>query len=178
VGLAGDLSYAYARPNAFQRAMQAVASTRPGAWFFAKTLASMDRLLDRISKGRLTVPALMAGLPVLVLTSTGRRSGQPRQTHLIAVPYLDTLALLGTNFGQPTTPTWVLNLEAEPRASVTHGGQTRQVVARPAWADERVRILAESANFYAGYAKYQERITGRTLRIFVLEAPPPDEGPN
>jgi deazaflavin-dependent oxidoreductase (nitroreductase family) len=173
MGLAGDLSYAYARPNAFHRTMQAFASTRPGAWFFSKTLAPMDRILTRISKGRLTVPTVMAGLPVLVLTSTGRKSGQLRRTHLIAVPYLDTLALLGTNFGQPATPTWVLNLEAEPRASVSHQGQTCEVVARPATSEERSRILAGSTNFYGGYAKYQQRITGRTLRIFVLEPPSP-----
>src|SRR3954447_8382569 len=173
MGLAGDLSYAYARPNAFHRMMQAFASTRPGAWFFSKTLAPMDRILTRMSKGRLTVPTVMAGLPVLVLTSAGRKSGQRRRTHLIAVPYLDTLALLGTNLGQPGTPTWVLNLEAEPRASVSHQGHTCEVVARPATSEERSRILAASTNFYGGYAKYQQRITGRMLRIFVLEPPSP-----
>jgi deazaflavin-dependent oxidoreductase (nitroreductase family) len=48
------------------------------------------------------------------VTTTGRRSGLRRTTHLIAVPYGDTLALLGTNFGQPATPAWALNLEADP----------------------------------------------------------------
>jgi deazaflavin-dependent oxidoreductase (nitroreductase family) len=169
MGLATELSYVYRRPNAFHRAMQAFASTRFGAWFFSKTLAPVDRLLSRLSSGRLSVPAMLARLPVLVLTSTGRKTGQLRQTHLIAVPFEDTLALLGTNFGQHSTPTWVLNLEADPSATVTHGGITRGVVARAATATERARILAESASFYGGYAKYQQRITGRKLRIFVLE---------
>jgi deazaflavin-dependent oxidoreductase (nitroreductase family) len=168
MGLADELSYTIARPNAFHRGMQAIGSSRPGAWFFAHTLARADRLLDRISRGRLTVPAALARLPVLVLTSTGRRSGQPRQTHLIAVPFADSLALLGTNFGQPGTPNWVLNLEAEPRATVTHHGVRRDVVAQPATDAERAEILRASARVYGGYLKYQQRITGRRLRIFVL----------
>jgi deazaflavin-dependent oxidoreductase (nitroreductase family) len=169
VGLASELSYVYIRPNRFHRAMQAFAATRAGAWLFSKTLAPSDRILSRLSNGRFTVPALMARLPVLVLTTTGRRTGQPRHTHLIAVPFGDTLALLGTNFGQTSTPTWVLNLEAEPRATVSHRGVTRAVVARRATEVEHRKILAESSAFYAGYAKYQQRITGRRLRIFVLE---------
>jgi deazaflavin-dependent oxidoreductase (nitroreductase family) len=172
VGLASELSYAYRRPTAFHRGMQAFASTRAGAWFFAKALARTDRALARVSKGRYALPALLARLPVLQLTSTGRKSGQPRQTHLIAVPFRSTLALLGTNFGQRSTPSWVYNLEANPRATVTHQGITREVVARPAAEDERAEILAISERFYRGYAKYQQRITGRDLRIFVLEPVP------
>ena len=153
--------------------MQAFASTRAGAWFFSKTLARADRIVSRLSNGRVTVPAIMAGLPVLVLTSTGRKTGQPRQTHLIAVPFRDTLALLGTNFGQARTPTWVLNLEAEPRAAVTHRGISREVLARPATDVERSEVLSNSASVYADYVKYQQRITGRRLRIFILETPGP-----
>lgn len=167
--LASELSYVYPRPNPVRRLLQRFAATRAGAWGFSKTLAPMDRALGRLSKGRLTVPALFAGLPVLVLTSTGRKSGLPRATHLIAVPVNGTLALLGTNFGQPRTPAWVLNLEAEPRATVTHRDVTRAVVARPASGSEREQVLAVAASVYGGYLKYQQRITGRTLRIFLLD---------
>lgn len=169
MGLASQLSYVYPRPNAFHRAMQRLGSTRPGAWFFSKTLAPADRVLGTLTNGRITVPAIMARLPVLVLTSTGRKTKQPRQTHLIAVPFDDKLALLGTNFGQAATPTWVLNLEADARATVTHRGVTRPVVARPATDVESREVLANSAAFYPGYAKYRQRITARRLRIFILE---------
>lgn len=167
-----QLSYRHKRANAFQRSVQAFASTRPGAWFFSKTLAPMDRALARLNKGRTSLPELLAGLPALVLRSTGRRTGQPRDTHLIAVPIGDTLALLGTNFGQASTPAWVLNLEADPRAKVSYRGATCDVVARPATDAERAQVLANSAGVYGGYLKYQERITGRKLRIFVLELAP------
>jgi deazaflavin-dependent oxidoreductase (nitroreductase family) len=172
MGLAGDLSYAYPRPSKFHRAMQAFAATRPGAWLFSKTLARTDRIVGNLSHGELNVPMLMARLPVLVVTTTGRRTAKPRQTHLIAVPFEDTLALLGTNFGQAATPAWVLNLEAEPRATVTHAGITREVVARPATDVERRKILDDASTVYRGYTNYERRIAGRLLRIFVLEQSP------
>lgn len=169
MGLAGDLGYVHRRANPARRAVQAFASTRPGAWFFSKALAPSDRVAARVTHGRHSLPELLAGLPALVLTSTGRRSGRPRDTHLIAVPIGDTLALLGTNFGQKGTPAWVLNLEADPRAAVTYRGVSRAVVARPATDAERAEVLAASTGVYGGYVKYQQRITGRRLRIFVLE---------
>lgn len=169
MGLASDLGYAIPRPNLVQRANQRFASTRVGAWLFAHTLRRLDDLALRLSRGRTSAPELLAGLPVLDLTTTGRRSGAARRTHLIAVPYADTLALLGTNFGQPGTPAWVLNLEADPKAVLTHHGVTRDAVARPASDDERAAILAASASVYGGYLAYQQRITHRRLRIFVLE---------
>ena len=169
MGLATELGYRVPRPNAVHRLVQAFASTRPGAWAFSRSLRHLDDLVGRLSRGRTSAPELLAGLPVLDITTTGRRSGSRRRTHLIAVPYTDTLALLGTNFGQPATPAWVLNLEADPHLSITHHGVTLDAVARPATPDERAGVLAASAGVYVGYLKYQGRITGRDLRIFVLE---------
>ncbi|HEY7010866.1 MAG TPA: nitroreductase family deazaflavin-dependent oxidoreductase [Jatrophihabitantaceae bacterium] len=169
MGLADDLGYVYPRPTVVHRGVQAFAATRGGAWLFAKTLPPADRVVSTASKGRVTVPAIMARLPVLDLTTTGRKSGQPRHTHLIAVPFGDTLALIGTNFGQANTPAWVFNLEAEPRARVTYRDEARDVVARPATEPERADIFATAASVYVGYAKYRQRISGRTVRVFVLD---------
>jgi len=169
MGLAHDLGYRLQPANRFQRLVQAVAATRPGAWFFARTLHHLDDLVGRLTRGRTSVPELLAGLPVVDVTTTGRKTGLRRPTHLISVPVGDTLALLGTNFGQPSTPAWVLNLEADPRATVTLHGTTREVVARPASESELTEVLANSAGVYGGYLKYQQRITDRRLRIFVLE---------
>jgi deazaflavin-dependent oxidoreductase (nitroreductase family) len=169
VGLADDLGYHLIKPNPFQRTMQSFGSSRLGAWLFSYLLRHLDDVVVRLSKGRTSTPRLLAGIPVLDVTTTGRKSGLPRTSHLIAVPYQGTLALLGTNFGQPTTPAWVLNLEADPRATVVHTGHTREVVARPATPEEQAGVLAASAQVYGGYLKYQQRITGRRLRIFLLE---------
>ena len=174
MGLAADLGYDYSPPNALQRTMQAFGSTKPGAWFFSKTLRHFDRVIHKVSKGRTSMPAVLAGLPVLMVTTTGRKSGQPRTTPLIAPPVGDTVALLGTNFGQANTPAWVLNLEADPHATVEYHNVTKAVVARPATEAERDEIWQVADGVYGGYAKYQQRITGRQIRLFVLE---PDPGP-
>jgi deazaflavin-dependent oxidoreductase (nitroreductase family) len=170
VGLAADLGYEHRTPNGFRRAMQRFGSSKPGAWFFSKTLTPLDRLCRRATGGRTSVPQLLAGLPVLFVTSTGRKSGEPRTSPLIAVPVADTLALVGTNFGQASTPAWALNLEAEPRATVRYRDAQLDVRARPATDAERSSVWASAVGVYPGYDAYQQRITGRAVRIFVLEA--------
>jgi deazaflavin-dependent oxidoreductase (nitroreductase family) len=86
------------------------------------------------------------------------------------VPLGDDLTLLGTNFGQSSTPAWVFNLEADPRCTVEYGGTTVAATARPATDAEREAVWAASADIYGGYEKYHERVQDRTIRIFVLEA--------
>ncbi len=169
MSVAADLDYRFKPANAAQRALQALVATRGGAWVFARVLPTLDTWIQRVTHHRHTAPSLLAGLPVVDLTTTGRKSGLRRTTHLIAVPYGDTLALLGTNFGQPSTPAWVLNLEAEPAATLSYRGATLEVVARLASDVEQAEVLARSEKLYIGYRKYQTRITGRRLRVFVLE---------
>lgn len=169
MGLATDLDYRHRPANAFQRVVQGFGSSRAGAWTFSRTLRHLDTAVARVSGGRHSAPQLLAGLPVLDLTTIGRRSGRPRTSHLISIPVGDDLALLGTNFGQPATPAWVLNLETDPHASVTYRGRTVPVVARPATDAERAAVLERSRGIYGGYEKYQQRISGRRVRIFVVE---------
>lgn len=170
MGLAADLGYTYREPNVVQRVGQAFGSTRVGAWTFSKTLRHMDRAVHRVSKGRTSVPMLLAGLPVMMVTTTGRKSGAPRTTPLVAPPIGDTLALVGTNFGQRSTPGWVHNLEADPHATVAYRGVIIDVVGRAATDDEAAQIWSAAASLYGGYAKYQTRIAHRDIRLFVLDA--------
>jgi deazaflavin-dependent oxidoreductase (nitroreductase family) len=159
MGLATDLGYRHRSPNTFQRLTQGVGSTRPGAWVFARVLRHLDDAATRLSRGRLSAPEVLAGLPVLDLTTTGRRSGSVG----------DDLAVIGSNFGQASTPAWVLNLEAEPRATVAYKQRTVAVVARPASEEEARDVMERSRAIYGGYEKYVQRISGRRVRIFVLE---------
>ncbi|MBO0846134.1 MAG: nitroreductase family deazaflavin-dependent oxidoreductase [Nocardioides sp.] len=174
MGVAADLGYRIPTPNPVQRGLQGLASTRPGAWVFSQTLRHLDDVVGRVSGGRTSAPEVLAGLPVLELTTTGRKTGVHRTSPLIGVPYGDSLALLGTNFGQPPTPAWVLNLEADPRGTVRHHSARVDVVARPATDEEHAAVLDASARVYGGYLRYQQRISdaaggGRRLRIFLLE---------
>ena len=177
MSLVQDLSYEFRPPNRAQRALQAVASTRPGAWFFSRTAPTLDTWVDRRSRGRTSLSMLLAGLPVLHVTTTGRKSGQRRTTHLIAIPIGGNLALIGSNFGQPATPAWALNLEADARATATYRGHSVAVLARKADEAEFEQVLRSAAPLYGGYAAYRRRIGDRRqLRIFVL-GPEPDAAP-
>lgn len=171
VGLQQALGYVHQPPNAARRAVQWVAATRPAAWTLARLLPPLDRMVLRRSHGRRTLTQPLAGLPVITLTSTGAKSGQPRTTPLIAVPVGDDLALIGTNFGQRATPDWAYNLEAHPQATVTYRDRAVAVEARRATAAEADAIIAASAHVYGGYRRYRARITGREVRVFVLTHP-------
>lgn len=170
MGLAAELDYHHRSGNPAHRAVRTVAGTAAGAWVFSRTLRHLDDFVGRLSRGRQSAPGLLSGLSVLELTTTGRKSGQRRVSHLIATPIDGQLAVVGTNFGQQSTPAWVHNLEADPRATVTYRGQSRDVVARPASPAEADRVVAEAATFYPGYAKYRERIGDRRrVRVFFLD---------
>jgi deazaflavin-dependent oxidoreductase (nitroreductase family) len=175
MGVAADLGDRHEPINGFQRLMQRFGSTRVGAWFFSKTLTTLDRAFLKLSKGRTSVPEVLAGLPVVFVTTTGRKSGEPRSAPLISVPVGDSLALIGTNFGQARTPGWVFNLEADPSARVRYRDVELAATVRPATDDERAAVWQAASAVYPGYDKYQQRITGRDIRIFVLE--PAGTGP-
>ena len=174
VGLATDLSFRHRPPNPVQRALQKVASTERGARLASRFLPATDKAVHRLTGGKVSIPSIFSALPVMMVTTTGRRSGLPRTSPLAVIPVgEDDLALLGTNFGGANTPAWALNLEADPRCEVEHRGRRRPAVARPATEDEREAVWREGARIYGGYESYQERITDRDVRIFVLETATP-----
>ncbi|NND73870.1 MAG: nitroreductase family deazaflavin-dependent oxidoreductase [Ilumatobacter sp.] len=169
MGVQAALGYEFRQPNAFQRANQKIASTKGGAWFFSKTVQTLDGAVHRLTRDRTSASEILAGLPVIRVTTTGRRSGQPRLAPLIAVPIGDDLALLGTNFGGTSTPAWVHNLVAEPRATAAYRDAEIDVVARPATAEEFEQVFTTGGGLYGGYEKYRERVTAREIKVFVLE---------
>ncbi|MEZ5246518.1 MAG: nitroreductase family deazaflavin-dependent oxidoreductase [Acidimicrobiales bacterium] len=162
------LGYEFHPPNAPRRLVQKIASTRAGAWSFSKTVQPLDGLVHRLTRDRTSATQVLAGLPVIRITTTGRRSGQPRVAPLIAVPIGDDLALLGTNFGGRSTPAWVHNLRADPRAAAAYRDREIDVVARAATAEECEQVFAAGGAIYGGYEKYRERVTGREIEVFVL----------
>lgn len=135
---------------------------------FAKTLHHVDNALLAISQGRLTSAGLLAGIPVLTVTTTGARTGARRAVPLLGVPHGDDIAIIGTRFGQPGTPGWYYNLRADPRAEVTYRDRSVSATAREAGDEERPEIWVAARNIYAGYEAYGKRITGRTIPIMVL----------
>src|SRR5436190_22579496 len=117
------------------------------------------RIFGGIHKGvyRLTggkVGGKIGKAPVLLLTATGRKSGQPRTQPLLYTQAGDGYAVIASKGGADQHPLWYLNLQANPRAAVTVGRQTRQVRARDAQGEERERLWCALADLYPGYDKY------------------------
>lgn len=170
MGISSELGYAPTDPNAIQRASQQFAASRPGSWLFSKFIHAVDTRIFRLSKGRVTLPTVLAGLPVVMFTTTGRKSGVPRTMPLLAVPVADDLAVIGSNFGQGSTPGWVYNLEADPTATIAYRDAAIDVRARRATEAESDAIFGEASKIYPGYAKYRQRAGHREIRVFVLES--------
>ncbi len=107
----------------------------------------------------------------MLITTTGRKSGQPRTNPLLYVPDGDGFIVIGSNWGQEHHPAWALNLTANPEAVVTMGGKDTRVRASLAEGAERDRQLALLLAMWPAYATYQKRASGRDLRVFRLQPP-------
>jgi deazaflavin-dependent oxidoreductase (nitroreductase family) len=136
--------------------------------FLARTLiVPVDRVVAKLTGGRL-VTLGMRELPALLLTTTGRRSGEPRTVPLLYLPEGDSFIVIGSNFGQGSHPAWSLNLLANPDAVVTVRGTKTPVRAHLAEGEERTRLMAALKELWPGYSSYEEWASHRTLRIFRL----------
>lgn len=130
-----------------------------------RAIVPLDRRVVDRTKGRLSLFGPLS-MPELLLTTTGRKSGQPRTSVLSYVHEGDRLLVMGSNFGQQHHPSWSSNLVAEPQASISMAGQDIPVTATLLTDGERdaavQRFLA-----YPMYRAYQTR-TDRDLRVFAL----------
>lgn len=156
------------RPNALQRLNQRFATHRPVAWCLARTLHHLDKVVLRMSGGRRTAAEVLTGLPVIALTTTGARSGQPRTMPLIGIPGGERIAVVGTNVGQRHHPAWYHNVRANPEVIVAYRGQRAAYLASDATEADRDRLWHEATRVYVGYAVYLGRIGDRHVPIVIL----------
>lgn len=121
--------------------------------------------LYRATRGR--VGGKLAGGPVLLLTTNGRRSGKERTVPLLYLPDGDDLVIVASNGGTATHPTWWLNLRADPTAKVEVGDRKIRIRARQASAEEKARLWPRLVEMYGGYEGYQRR-TDREIPVVIL----------
>jgi deazaflavin-dependent oxidoreductase (nitroreductase family) len=148
--------------------MRRFAATGPGSWLFAPVMHHIDRPVYRLTGGRHTFASLVSGLPVVMLTTTGGRTGVQRTVPVLGLPTADGLAVIASNYGQPHHPAWYHNLRANPEGEVTVEGVTRPFRATEAEGDVRARIWQESLKVYPGYSQYERRAANRQIAVFVL----------
>jgi deazaflavin-dependent oxidoreductase (nitroreductase family) len=109
--------------------------------------------------------------PPLVLTTTGRKTGKPRD---VVLPYFEVdggkVAIVGSRGGMPSDPHWARNLRAEPRARIHRRRRARNVRARLVEGEERSRLWPAIVERSPVYARYQARAAAhREIPVFVLE---------
>ena len=126
----------------------------------------VDKLIQGGTRGRLTILDV-AGLPNLMLTVTGRKSGIPRSTPLLCVPYGEAILIAGSYFGGPKEPMWVKNIEANPDVTVRFNGETSAMRARLIEGDERAKAWEAMLRTWPNFAKYEQR-TDRRIKVFEL----------
>jgi deazaflavin-dependent oxidoreductase (nitroreductase family) len=125
-----------------------------------------DRMLQRLSHGRVSILDI-AGLPNLVLTVVGRKSGLPRSTPLLCVPHGERWFIAGSYFGGPDMPVWVHNIRAAGRATITWKRELVDVTAREIEGDERAEAWQVMLRTWPNFARYEER-TDRLIPVFEL----------
>lgn len=122
--------------------------------------------LYRLSGGR--IGGRVGRGPVLLLTTTGRRSGQPRTAPVLYLADGDRYVVINTNGGNAKTPAWSLNLRANPEAEVEVGRARRKVRARLAEGEEREDLWRRHMEQYSGWDYYESKLD-REVGVFVLE---------
>lgn len=127
----------------------------------------IDRMLHRLTGGRVQLAS--AAVPSLVITVSGRRSGEPRRVPLAYVPDGDAFLVVGSNWGQVDHPVWTLNLMAADTAVVDTRG--RRVTVRPRLLEgaDREAAWERVTTVWPTYDDYTARAGGRELRVFRLE---------
>jgi len=131
-----------------------------------KIIGAVHRWLYRMSGGKWG--QTFFGSPILLLTTTGRRTGQPRTWPLTYLPEGERLIVVASNGGQPNHPAWYLNLRANPQVSVQLGEQTHTMIAHTAEGEERARLWSRVVEEYPAYAGYQRK-TDRQIPVVVLQ---------
>ena len=150
---------------------QQIASSPFGTWLFYHTARTADGIFLKLSSGRLALTTLLTGLPVLILTAIGAKSGLPRSLPLVFVrdPLApEKLAIVATNFGNPHHPAWYFNLKANPRAMCAINGEVKAYIAHEVQDVEYDRLWQCASEAYIGYPRYKVRAGKRHIPIMVL----------
>lgn len=132
---------------------------------FIKLFTRLNIFLVRLTAGR--VGGRMGGQSILLLSTTGRRSGQPRETPLSYYRDGTRYLVVASNWGQDKFPDWYLNLQRQPRAAMLVDGRRLSVDGRAASDDEQARLWPLVTRQNAQFLRYEQQTT-RPIRVVIL----------
>ncbi len=138
--------------------------TMPDSWL--KATGKLNVPIYRLTRGRLMNTVGTA--PVLLLTSIGRRSGQPRTVPVVFLTDGERQVIVGSNAGNTRAPAWSYNLQANSDAEIEIGGDRRLVRARVIDGEERAELWRRVNEMYEGFDEYDAK-TSRDIAVFALE---------
>ena len=153
------------RKSLWARLLFWIAGTRLGRLVSLHLYSPVDRLVYRLTGGK---RGLNSKQVTLWLTTTGRRSGQPRSVPLLYLSDGGRFWVMGSNYAQEGHPAWSYNLLANPDALVRIGELEQPVRARLARPEEKEALWPRLTALYPGWNLYRE-ITDRDFRLFCLE---------
>lgn len=157
-GPGADMSY--------ENLMRRLGKQRWFIWTAAK-MAPLDAKVLKRTGGKFGLLGNY-GLPQCLVTTIGRKSGQPRTVTLLYGQRDGRIILIGSNFGQKHHPAWALNLEANPRATITIHGEAADYRARMVTdAEERESIWEMMYTIWPAYHAYRGT-AGRDIKIFEM----------
>jgi deazaflavin-dependent oxidoreductase (nitroreductase family) len=110
-----------------------------------------------------------AGRQVLILTTTGAKSGQSRETPLVYSRDGDNIVIIASMGGAPSHPSWYHNIVANPRVTIEVDGKKLQADAHIAEGDERRRLYDQHADLHDSFTEYEAKTGGRVIPVIVLQ---------
>ncbi len=132
-----------------------------------RVMSWLNVLVYRASGGRVG-GRFLRGAPVLLLTTTGRRSGQPRTAPVLYLADGENLVVVASKGGFSHHPEWFRNLEAQPQVEVEVGSRKQAMTARRASAEEKAALWPRLVAMYPDFADYQAR-TDREIPVVILQ---------
>ena len=111
------------------------------------------------------------GVPILLLTTKGRKSGEPRTIPIIFTSHRDSFVIIASKGGAPTHPKWYLNVLDDPHVQVQVRADKFDAIARTAEPPEREQLWGEAVKVWPNYDIYQSR-TSRIIPVVVIERKP------
>ncbi len=126
------------------------------------------RNIEEFRANRGKVGGRFEGAPMLLLTTTGAKSGKSYTTPLMYLPDGDRIVVFASKGGAPSHPDWYRNLVANPKVTVEVGADTREMTATSATGPERDELYTRQAEAYPQFAEYQQKTT-RQIPVVILE---------
>ncbi len=134
-----------------------------------RALSRLHRRLYRATGGRIGRRLPRIDAPMLLLTTTGRRTAKPHTVPLLFLPEGDGWLVVASYGGRDHHPAWYLNLVADPTCTVQIEGTTTAATARTTGAEDRARLWARVVAAHDGYTAYQAK-TEREIPLVVLRS--------